>query len=78
MRCSPPAASKTAIWERLGSTSMPTYTVIRASVPELIDPRSLGCRAEQATGPDLHGVSSVGVSSGGGARVAPRSLPRDH
>jgi hypothetical protein len=57
----------------LGCTSMPTYTFIRASVPELVDSRSLGCRAEQATGPDLHSVSSVGVSSRECAPDAPSS-----
>jgi hypothetical protein len=40
LRCSSPAASKTAIWERLRCTSMPTYTFIRASFPELVDPEA--------------------------------------
>jgi len=29
-----------ATWERLRCTSMPTYTVIRASFPELVDPEA--------------------------------------
>jgi hypothetical protein len=29
-----------ATWERLRCTSIPTYTVIRASVPELVDPEA--------------------------------------
>jgi hypothetical protein len=50
LRCCSPAASTMAIWERLRCTSMPTYTLMRASFPELDWSRSLGCRAEQGTG----------------------------
>ena len=50
LRWGTPASSTTATWERLRCTSMPTYTVIRASFPELVRSRSLGCRAEQGTG----------------------------
>jgi hypothetical protein len=35
LRCWVPAASPMATWERLRCTSMPTYTPIRASFPEL-------------------------------------------
>jgi hypothetical protein len=34
------AASTMATWERLRCTSMPTYTCIRASFPELEDPEA--------------------------------------
>jgi hypothetical protein len=33
-------SSTTVIWERLRCTSMPTYTLIRASFPELVDPEA--------------------------------------
>jgi hypothetical protein len=46
-----PAASTMATWERLRCTSIPTYPPMWASFPSSIDPRSLGCRAEQGTGP---------------------------
>jgi hypothetical protein len=48
--CWLPASSTMATWERLRCTSIPTYTPIRASFPELVRSRSLGCRAEQGTG----------------------------
>ena len=44
-----PAASTMATWERLRCPSIPTSILIRASFPELVRSRSLGCRAEQGT-----------------------------
>src|SRR4029450_8484076 len=50
LRCWTPAASIMATWERLRCTSIPTYTPMSASFPELDWSRSLGCPAEQGTG----------------------------
>jgi hypothetical protein len=64
LRCWSPASSTMATCERLRCTSMPTYPVIRASLPELDQSRSLGCRAEQGTGPDQHSVRSIATVRG--------------
>ena len=36
LRSWPPCSSTNATWERLRWTSMPTYTLMRASFPELV------------------------------------------